>query len=688
MNMLFTASRFGILVILLLSGLVATRGHAADPTTLNTPRSFPEIKTLPDWNRRADAIRLQARMSTGLWPMPEKTPLNARVFDRVDRADYSIEKVSIEVHPGVYLAGNLFRPIGKGRGPYPGILNPHGHWAEGRFVNSETGSVFARCIQFARMGMVAFAYDMSGYNDTIQFSPRTAGGSLEHANFYDGHVLYAQDPVDQLWGISLMGMQTWNNIRALDFLESLEDVDKKRIAVTGASGGGTQTFMLGAVDNRLAVQVPAVMVSHTMQGGCWCENAPGLRVNYSNMEIAAAAAPRPQMLVGATGDWTKDTMTVEGPDVESVYNLFGPSDQFRYARFDFSHNYNQTSREAVYAFMAEQLLNRAPEMLLPEQPYKMEDPKSMRVWPSNQLPDNAKSKEEYKKYLIADAGKKLAGLWPANPAGLENFQALMKPAYQSVLQLAADPQEFTVRIVGSREMADKTRVSDFELARGSTTHSTDVRIYQPRKRTGNVVVLAHPLGMNNSADHSGETVGFASELLAAGNTVVLYDGFLTGSKSDPETEKLRDPYTNFFTTYNRTDLQEHVGDLVGVCAFIRTHLPKSKIILCGQDEAGLRCLLAAPGADAVIADVRQFAVDDDPLWTGRARIIPAIRRIGGVNGPLLLAAPNPVFIHNTGNAFTTTTLRDVYRNLGAPTALEVSDNVASDLELVNWINAL
>src|SRR6185503_67118 len=140
------------------------------------------------------------------------------------------------------------------------------------------------------------------------------------------HWTVATNRTDQLWNISLMGLQTWNSIRALDFLESLRDVDKKRLACTGESGGGTQTFMLGAIDDRLAVQGPIVMVSHTMQGGCSCENAPGLRVEYSNMEIAAVPAPRPQILVAATGDWTKTTMEVEGPALGKIYGLFRATD--------------------------------------------------------------------------------------------------------------------------------------------------------------------------------------------------------------------------------------------------------------------------------------------------------------------------------------------------------------------------
>ena len=94
---------------------------------------------------------------------------------------------------------------------------------------------------------------------------------------------------DQLnrWGLNLVGFQTFNTIRSLDWLESLPDVDSARLGCTGESGGGTQTFLLNAVDDRIATAAPVVMISEGFQGGCVCENASGMRVGTDNVEIGA-----------------------------------------------------------------------------------------------------------------------------------------------------------------------------------------------------------------------------------------------------------------------------------------------------------------------------------------------------------------------------------------------------------------
>src|SRR2546430_14203715 len=98
------------------------------PKTLDTLRAFPEIHSRSDWEMRAGEIRDQVLVSCGLWPLPEKTPLQEKIFGKIERDGYSVEKVYFQTYPGFYLAGNLYRPLGKGNGPFPAVLNPHGHW--------------------------------------------------------------------------------------------------------------------------------------------------------------------------------------------------------------------------------------------------------------------------------------------------------------------------------------------------------------------------------------------------------------------------------------------------------------------------------------------------------------------------------------------------------------------------------
>ena len=307
------------------------------PRDLNTPYTFPGY-TKAEWTEKAAALRQQIRVANGLVPTHERTPLNAEIFGRIEREDYSVEKVHFEPFPGFFTTGNLYRPLGKS-GPFPGIVSPHGHWGRGRLENIERGSIPGRCINFAKQGYVIFAYDMIGYNDS--------GKQIEH--HYGG-------AREGLWGLSAMGLQLQNSIGSIDFLESLPDVDNERIGCTGASGGGTQTFILTAVDERIKVSAPVNMISATMQGGCICENAPNLRLDVSNIEIGALMAPRPLLLVSATGDWTVKTPTVEYPAIRSVYAHFDAEDKVHQVQVDAEHNYNQESREAVYAWFAKWFL--------------------------------------------------------------------------------------------------------------------------------------------------------------------------------------------------------------------------------------------------------------------------------------------------------------------------------------------
>jgi dienelactone hydrolase len=642
--------------------------RAREVRTLNTLRTFPDVTSKAAWEKRAKKIREHALVCTGLWPMPEKTPLNANVFGRVERDGYSIEKVYMQTLPGFYLAGNLYRPLGTGKGPFPAVLNPHGHWKEGRMANTELGSIAARCISFARQGMVAFSYDMVGYNDTAQ---------LNHK--------FGSDPTNQLWNISLMGLQTWNSIRALDFLQSLADVDKKRLACTGESGGGTQTFMLGAIDDRLAAQAPIVMVSHSMQGGCLCENAPGLRVEYSNMEIAAAPAPRPQIIVAASGDWTKTTMTVEGPAIERVYKLFNAGDKFRYTIFNFDHNYNKTTREAVYDAFGHWLLKDVDATALKEAAYQMESVESLRVFPDGNLPADAKGEPQVIGMLIERSKKQLEAL---KRAKLEDAKAELLRGWQHTMQVEFPDRDLIVQRGETKKLGEITRHSLHVGRRGHGDRLPVVMFTPARDELRVLTVLAHPDGKAAFMTAEGTPTGLAKELLARKQSVVLLDTFLTGELADEAAVKARKPTNGFFTVYNRTDVQERVQDLITACAFAQTHGKGRHVVLCGTGRAGLWALLAAPAADAVVADCAQVDLRTDGSLMEQDLFAPGLRKIGAFEGAAVLAAPNSLLIHNTGEHNSTDWIANAYASAKKPNVFRRESKPLDAAVQADWIAQL
>ena len=356
--------------------------------TLNDTFEPPKFTDTQQWTRRAAHLREHILATAGLLPMPERTKLVPEIFGEINHGDYTVAKVYFESLPGFLVTGNLYRPTGAG--PFPGILAPHGHWAYGRLENTTLNSVPGRAINLARQGFVVFTYDMVGYGDSRQL-PHTFGGRREN-----------------LWGLTLAGLQLWNSIRSLDFLQTLPYVKADALGVTGESGGGTQTFLLAAVDDRVAVAVPVNMISLHMQGGCLCENQPGLRLDTTNVEIAATIAPRPLLMIAATGDWTKNTLEREYPAVRALYTLMDAPDRVQAVRFDADHNYNRESREAMYAWMARWFKQAPADVKVPERSFTADAPADLLVFHQRPLPPAAITAEQLTTNWIAAAKRQLA----------------------------------------------------------------------------------------------------------------------------------------------------------------------------------------------------------------------------------------------------------------------------------------
>jgi dienelactone hydrolase len=359
---------------------------------------FKVPATRAEWETRAEEVRKRILVSQGLFPQPTKTPLNAVVHGRIEREDYTVEKVFFEAMPGFFVTGNLYRPLGK-PGPHPAVLCAHGHWADARFMirgdaemkkELESGgeklpesgrSIFqSLCVQLARMGCVAFMYDMIGNSDSQQLSAELAHGFKKQrpeASSPDGWGFFSAQA--ELRCQSIMGLQTWSSIRAIDFVTSLPDVDAKRIGMTGASGGGTQTFIASAIDPRISVAVPCVMVSTAMQGGCTCENASLLRIGTGNVEFAALFAPKP-LAMTAADDWTKEMETKGFPELKQLYTLMGAPDNVAlWPQLQFGHNYNAPTREHIYSWLNKHFALGLPEPVV-ERDYPMLPREQLTVW--------------------------------------------------------------------------------------------------------------------------------------------------------------------------------------------------------------------------------------------------------------------------------------------------------------------
>ncbi|MBN2288978.1 MAG: hypothetical protein JXQ83_06555, partial [Candidatus Glassbacteria bacterium] len=236
---------------------------------------LPEVTGLEQWETRRSILREKLMMSAGLWPPPEHTPLNARIFDERAGEGFKVAKVYFESLPGYLATGNLYLPA-RGKAPYPAVICPHGHWTYGRLNNSESGSLPGRCIDFARMGFVVLSIDMVGFNDCFQL-PHDENKSRAQLKAdvpvpYEPRYYRADFdfPVASLYGLSLGGLQLWNCIRAVDFLCSLEQVDTTRIGATGASGGASQTLMLMNADDRIKAAAPVNIIGAAKHPGCRC----------------------------------------------------------------------------------------------------------------------------------------------------------------------------------------------------------------------------------------------------------------------------------------------------------------------------------------------------------------------------------------------------------------------------------
>ena len=689
--------------------------------TLDDYFPFTRVDSPEAWARRAAQLRRQAAVAAGIWPAPTRTPLEPVIHGKVDRDDYTVEKVFFQSIPGHYVTGNLYRPKGRG-GRLPAVLCPHGHWPNGRFHDHGPDEVRrqiaqgaerfetsgrhplqARCVQLARMGCVVFMYDMVGYADSVQLEHRAgvreALSAKENWGFFS--------PQAELRLQSLFGLQTWNSVRALDFVSSLPDVDPNRVAVTGASGGGTQTFMLFAVDERPAVSAPVVMVSTAMQGGCTCENANYLRVGAGNVDLAALAAPRPLVTVSAN-DWTKEMPTKGHPDLKNLYKLLGHEDRVAgHAFVHFDHNYNAVSRTAVYNFLNRHLNLGHKEPVIERDfvPLAVED---MSVWDARHPKpsgDNVGDAHERAvvRWMSDDAAKQLAALAPGEGKSMAEFRRVVGGAFDTMIgRRLKDAGAVEWELKDKVDKGAYLQMSGLVTARGHGEQLPALFLHPKDDWNKQVVVWVHERGKAGLLGDGGSPTPAVAKLLGAGFSVaaadLLQQGEFVGESQAGADDARVIPYGDgkqpwqkaavYTFGYNRPLFARRVHDVLTMLRLAQTDehgAEQIHLVGLGRVAGPIAAAARAQAGDAVgraavdTAGFRFASLEriSDPMF------LPGAVKYGDLPALLALGAPGRLWL--AGEKDDAPEVAAAHAAAGRADSLHVAEGSADELSAAAWI---
>jgi cephalosporin-C deacetylase-like acetyl esterase len=323
------------------------------------------IKTADEVAARQRYIRSTIIESLGGFPS-EKTPLNAQVTGTIERSGYRIEKLIYESLPGFKVTANLFVPA-TGKPPYPAVLGVAGH--------SDTGKAQAlyqtAWTAMALRGYVVLAYDPPGqgerseYWDPVTQRSRIGIGTREHT---------MAGVQCLLTGTSIARYELWDGIRGVDYLLTRRDVDPKRIAVAGNSGGGTQSAYLAVVEPRLAAAAPSCYI--TAWERLWFAPGPQdaeqnfhgfLRDGLDFGDFLIAFAPKPLKVMTAIRDYFPiDGARATFAEAARIYGVVDARDKIDFFEYDDPHGWSKPRREATYRFLQKHLNGVDDEGVEPE----------------------------------------------------------------------------------------------------------------------------------------------------------------------------------------------------------------------------------------------------------------------------------------------------------------------------------
>lgn len=589
--------------------LLSTDARAYRYRNYQSVLPLPEWGTLAAWRRRRKEIRRHLLLCAGLNAKTAAFRARGRIVRRFIHEGVRVENLCIETLPGLYVVGNLYLPEERSA-PVPLVLHPHGHMDRARTTVADLFSLPHRAFNTALHGCAAFAYSMLDHEDDMR--------QFEHRSLLTG----PEKKTCNLLGLSPFGLQLHNSMKALDYLLGRREIDARRVGCTGESGGGTQTYFLAAADERVTVAAPAVMLSGHFQGGCVCENAPQLHLQYSNLEYAGLIAPRPLLLTGCTGDWTHHARERELPALRDLYELYDARDRVDLFYQDEAHNYNRASREAVYAWMVRWLLDggaAGPKRLRES---KVEPPsrEELLVFDGPVPP-----------YVGAiDSSEAVQSMWrgtrrTAPVADIADVLPFEAPAAADVL-IRSQPPRHAYR--------DRRW---YRLRHGRFSHDSalDCHFLAPESGRPGLLVLLHGDDERSRIAFSGKPPKAVQQLIDAGWGIFLPRLFGQGGDAQERAYAEReDSYLS--TTYQPTVHQLQGDDILTTVRMIQVEFgvqPAQLTAVADADQALLAWaawarLTSKEKAGPLVADLGGMDLTDAETWA-RTCYLPLLLGVGG-----------------------------------------------------------
>ena len=600
-------------------------------------------KTLEEWQTRKKVLR--EKMFTAMGRFPEKdTPLESKLLGVVNREGFRVEKLILQTRPNVWMTASAYVPQLKENQKTPAVLVVHGHWAGAR----RDPVVQARCLGLVKLGFFVLAVDAFGAGERFTNPAR----GTYHGALY-GTTLWPT-------GNTLLGMQVYDNRRAVDYLLTRPEVNGK-LGITGASGGGNQTMYAGALDERFQAVVPVCSVgnyqAYLKSACCVCEVLPSALTFTEEGDVLGLVAPRALLVINASKDGIQFSPAEAEKSVsraKAIFETLQVASKIRHMIFESPHAYNQQMREAMYGWMTLHLKGEGKGDPIPEPAHELEKLEDLACFPDPNdrpmgflFPPTFAAAEG--KALSAKASKLLpnhAEMWQANAILLRDdlkklLGELPKVPQPKGAKLDALPPE------NKLEGVTTTAKSEGDLPIPMTIRGkTSKELF-----TGSMCILLNLEGRVASEKHP-----LLPALVAKGYTVVMPDLRGTGDtklKADAVAGAIDHNSAEHALWIGRPMLAQWLADVGNVLDFLDTGIDKKPQppLLIGLDHAGVIATLAgAIFTDRIrgVMTVKSMSsfISETPYASGTPMglLFPGILQVGDIQHFAGLVAPKPMTI--------------------------------------------